>query len=190
MTSVSATPTSRTPPRTVFALDDGIRRWGRAVVRARVRAGRWRLVLGRVLVIHNGVLSWHERVWLAVLAAPEGGYGRRHGQLLGGFGEQTPRSDVHVILPVGSRPQPSPGVQWGWSSQLGPDDVDTSAWPPRTFMARSVLDMAADASDARTARAHVARAVQQKAVRLPALRAALARRTRTKYAAAIKDSIP
>ena len=150
-------------------------------VRRRVRAGLWQSPHPRVVVLHNGPLTSPQREWVALLAAPAGSaLGGATAARLDGF-ELPWRGDradeqVEVVVPQGSRRLAVPWVRTRWSTALDAADVHPVAAPRRTRLPRSVLDIAADQPDERSARAVVFAAVQQRLVTATALDTALDRR--------------
>ncbi len=150
---------------------------GPAAVRWRLHSGRWQRPCRGVLVTHSGHISEEEARWIAILAAGPGAVlgGLTAARLDGLAGFDEPR--IRVLVPasryVGT---PLDGVTVHRSRVLSPDDVHPVRLPPRTRLARSLLDAAAWARSDDLARAVLAAGVQQRLLRADHLSAALARR--------------
>jgi Protein of unknown function (DUF559) len=138
---------------------------GRPAVRSRLASGRWRLVAVRVLVTQSGPLTDQQQLWVSVLAAGEGAAlaGLTAARLGGltGFGDRR----VDVLIPGSRRLRHSPpGAVVHRSRLLEAADVHPLRLPPRTRLARSLVDAAAWAGTERAARAILAAGVQQRLV--------------------------
>jgi very-short-patch-repair endonuclease len=149
----------------VLTLASAVRCVGRSAVRSRLASGRWRLVAVRVLVTQSGPLTDEQQLWASVLAAGQGAAlaGLTAARLdgLAGFSDR----QVHVLIP-GSRlvRQPPSGTVVRRSALLGAEDVHPSRLPPRTRLARSLVDAASWAATDRVGRAILAAGVQQRLV--------------------------
>lgn len=156
----------------VLAVSAAFQVMGESAVRWRLESGRWRRVCDGVLVTQTGPLSEHQRLWAAVLAAGEGAVlaGLTAARLdgLDGFADQR----IQVLIPESRQVRKTlRGVVVRRSVQLGPDNVHPVRRPPRTRLARSLVDGAAWAATDRLARAILAAGVQQRLVRPADLRA-------------------
>lgn len=150
-----------------------------------------------MVVLHNGPVSLAERTWVVLLSAPPGsmlhGLSAAVHDRLTGFAPDA----LTIVVPGSSRAQRKARVElpadWSvqvrWSTRLGPEDVNAAAVPPRTWLARSVVDAASERVSERRARVIVIAAVQQQLVRPPALWDALSRRGRCRNRAVIAESI-
>ncbi|MFI7156145.1 DUF559 domain-containing protein [Micromonospora chalcea] len=137
----------------------------RGAIRHRVATGRWRQAHRAVLVAHNGPVGAAQRRWIAVLAAGPtallGGVTAAQAGGLRGFPDRV----VHLLLPATTRRSPLPaGVLAHRTTHLPDSDVVPVAAPPRTTVARSIVDAAQWAPTDMQARATVAAAFQQRLV--------------------------
>jgi hypothetical protein len=147
----------------------------RKAVRHRIAAGRWQQPTRSVLVTHNGPISPAERRWIAVLAAgPDAMLAGISAAEAGGL-RGYPDDSIHVLVPAGRRvPGLPPGVVVHRTTHLD----EAIGQPPRTRMARSVVDAASWARTDDQARAVVAAAFQQRLVIIRNIEEVLDRRTR------------
>ncbi|MFI5835074.1 endonuclease domain-containing protein [Micromonospora sp. NPDC051300] len=137
----------------------------RKAIRHRLATGRWRQAHRGVLVAHNGPVSSAQRRWIAVLAAGPaaliGGITAARAGGLRGFPDRV----VHLLLPATVRRAPLPaGVLAHRTTRLPERDVVPVGQPPRTSMARSVVDAAQWAPSDAQSRAIVAAAFQQRLI--------------------------
>jgi hypothetical protein len=144
---------------------------GEPAVRWRLASGRWRRVCPDVIVTQTGPLSEQQRLWVAVLAAGDGAVlaGLTAARLdgLDGFTDRR----IHVLIPESRQTRKVlRDVVVRRSVRLGAGDVHPARQPPRTRLARSVVDGAAWAATDRLARAILAAGVQQRLVRPADLR--------------------
>jgi hypothetical protein len=129
------------------------------------------------VVTHSGPLTDEEVLWAAVLAAGReavlAGLTAARLDGLTGFGDRR----IHVLVPEERRVRnPKLGMTVHRSPLLGPADVHPLRLPPRTRLARSLIDAAAWAGTDNRARAVLAAGVQQRLVRTPDLLATAERR--------------
>jgi len=144
---------------------------GRASMRARLGRQQWRAICRGVLSTHNGLLTRDQHLWVAVLVAG-------HGACLAGSTAATEsgvrglRTDViQVVIPavrgrtqlVQRLPSAVPAVQVYRTTVLPEGHVQIDR-PPRTTIARSVVDAAAWARSDDEARSTVVAACQQRRV--------------------------
>jgi hypothetical protein len=170
-------------------LADAARLLTRSAVRAQLDAKRWQQPHSRVVVTHNGPLTPVQRLWIALLAGP-------HSAVLGGstaarLDGMTGITDqvTHVVIPQGaSRPEVC-GVHYRFSTQLGPEDVHPNRHPPRTRIARSLVDAAISCQGEKEARWFIISGAQQRLVKPAAMRDALSRRARCRWRRIIEESI-
>ena len=119
-----------------------------------------------MLITHSGPVGDEESLWVAVLGAGRqavlGGLTAARLDGLTGFEDHR----IHVIVPAARRVRSDlPGAVVHRSSILGPQDVHPARQPPRTRLARSLLDAAAWMRTDNGARAVLAAGVQQRLVR-------------------------
>jgi very-short-patch-repair endonuclease len=152
---------------------------GEAAVRWRLSSGRWRRVCHGVIVTHCGPLSEEQRLWAAVLAAGDGAVlaGLTAARLdgLSGFDERR----IHMLIPASRQVRKAlRDVAVHRSVLLGGGDVHPVRLPPRTRLARSLVDAASWSATDRLARAVLAAGVQQRLVRAADLSHVVEHRTR------------
>jgi Protein of unknown function (DUF559) len=143
-------------------------------LRWRVSSGRWQQPCRGIIVAHSGPLAQVQRLWTAVLCA--GGTAVIAGLTaakLDGFrwyaDNRAAESPVHLLQPVGRplrRKPPGIPVVVHYSTALGPADVHPLREPPRTRIARSIIDAASWMATDRGAQAVLAAGVQQRLVRV------------------------
>ncbi len=173
---------------------DGVARVGevmqyltRDAMRWRIRSGRWRQPCRGVIAAQSGPLTEIQALWIAVLWAGAGAAlaGLTAASLDGlrGFTDhgQLVQRPVHVLLPAtGFTRKERPGLPIAvhYSRLLGEDDVHPVRRPPRTRVARSLVDAAAWMATDRGAQAVLAAGVQQRLARVADLTAVVARNQR------------
>ena len=161
----------------VLTLRRAYERWTPAQVVAQLDGRRWQRPVPRVVVRHNGPLTPEQLQWAAVLAGPPGtvlGYLSAADE--GGLDGFSP-SEVTVVIPNSGRtPEVPVGCRVKRSIELTAKDVHPLSLPPRTRMARSLIDAASEASAPQRTRAVLIAGCQQGLVQPPALRDALSRR--------------
>jgi hypothetical protein len=146
----------------------------RDALRWQVSSGRWQQPCQGIIVAHSGSLTEDQRFWASLLAAGRGAVlaGLTAARMDGfrGFTDgDTVNRPVYVLLPVGYRVKRKPT---GWpvivhySTALGPGDVHPLRQPPRTRIARSLVDATAWMATDRGAMAVLAAGVQQGLVRV------------------------
>ena len=172
----------------VMTLAEAAQVYSRSHIRAQLNAGRWQRPARRVLVLHNGPLTYEQRIWVALLASPKG-------STLGGITAATVdglkgfTDAPTVVIPDGAR---RPDLEWlkVWrSNQLSTLDVHPLRQPRRTRLPRSVVDAAADAGPPSRARALVLASCQQRLVLPEHLRDAMARRGKCRHHGRIAGSV-
>jgi very-short-patch-repair endonuclease len=136
---------------------------GRGAAANRLRRHRWQCPERGVIVAHSGPVTRQQQLWAAVLGAG------RHA-VLAGAGAATleglrgyDRPAIDVLIPAGRRARAMAGVRVHRTTVLPAHHVRWAA-PPRTVIARSVIDAAAWARTDDDARAIVAAAFQQRRV--------------------------
>ncbi|WP_242624710.1 endonuclease domain-containing protein [Krasilnikovia cinnamomea] len=168
---------------------------GRGVVRGHLRLGRWRRICRGVLLTENGRLGWDQQLWVAVLAAGPGA-------LLGGVTAATlggvrglRAGPVDVLIPahrtvtrrLTGLPLDMPGVRVHRSTLLTPGT--RLGRPPRTTVARAVVDAASWARTDDEARVVLAAACQQRRVLPSQLHEVVAAHPRSPRRALIRATI-
>ncbi len=152
---------------------------GKEAMRWRVGTGRWQRPWHGVVVTHSGPLSRDQQLWAVLLACGPGAVlaGLTAAALDGLAGFEDRR--IFVVVPARRQVRlPLPGVVVRCSRLLGAAEVHPMRLPPRTRIARSVLDAASWMRSDDGARAVLAASVQQRLVRAADLQAALERRGR------------
>ena len=139
-----------------------------------LRRGVW-LRRGRVVVMHNGPLTYEQQLWVAVLRAPAG-------TVLAGATAAVRRGlrwsqplRPQVLSPFAGPLPALPGVSARRTRVLGPLDVHPTAQPPQLRLARAVLDQAGLVRRPDDLRALLAAPVQQRLLRVEHLLAVLGR---------------
>jgi hypothetical protein len=154
---------------------------GRGVVRGYLRLGRWRRICRGIVLTHNGALSRDQQLWVAVLAAGTGA-------VLAGAAAAVEGGVRHLRVPVLQVLVPAArsgtvrlsGVPMDMSavriyrSRALPAEHHQIGRPPRTTIARSVVDAAAWARTSDEARVVLAAACQQRRVTPEEVREVLA----------------
>jgi len=164
---------------------------GRAVMRNRLAQGRWQQGACGVVVAHNGPITERQTLWIAVLSAGPGavcaGLTAAALQSFRGY----PARAVDLLLPQDRRVRLAkvPGVIVHRTSALPAHHVHHRARPPRTTLARSIVDAAAWADSDDDARALIAAAFQQRLVVDFELDDVLAVLTRTPRRALIRETM-
>ncbi len=143
----------------------------RSTIRWRVKAGQWQLPMPGVLLTRPEPLTRMQLLWCVVESIGPGAVlGGACAAALGGlhgFAEE----NVTVLVPPQRRPSPRPGVVIHHSARLGPMDLCPALYPPRTRLARSVVDMANWATGPQNSHAVLAAAVYQRLTTVAELRA-------------------
>ena len=144
-----------------------------AALRHRVTSGRWQRAGSGILVAHNGPVTDDQARWIAVLAAgPHAVLAGLAAARAGGL-RRDPGPVIDVLVPAATRAlQPGRSVAHPMgvrlvvhrSSALPDKDVMSHVRPPRTTMARSVVDAAQWARTDDAARALVAAVCRQRLV--------------------------
>lgn len=169
---------------------------GRGVLRAHLRVGRWRRICRGVVATRNGDLTPEQQQWVAVLV------GGPDAMLAGAAaaaasGVRGLRVDpVAVLIPAARSasvllPRLPPDMPGGrlYRSSVLPEEHRQVGRPPRTTIARSVVDAAAWASSDREARAVLAAACQQRRVTPGEIFAVLSVLTRVRRRSLIRSTL-
>ena len=151
-----------------------------AVLRWRLASGRWQRPCRGIVVTHSGPLSAEQQLWTVLLWAGQGALlaGPTAARLDGLRGFSEPR--IHLLVPAarhvrGERAWLPVPVMVHRSRRLDEQDIHPARRPPRTRLARSLVDAAAWAPTDDLARALLAAGVQQRLVRPAQLMAVTAR---------------
>jgi very-short-patch-repair endonuclease len=174
----------------VLTVESAVRILGRPAVRWRLASARWQRAADGVLVTQSGPLTEQQRLWVAVLAAGDGAVlaGLTAARLDGltGFDE----TRTYLLLPASRRVRKAlPGVVVHRTRLLGPADVHPARLPPRTRIARSVVDAAAWAATDRRAMAILAAGVQQRLIKTAELSGVVGRCRRVPRRALMRTTL-
>jgi very-short-patch-repair endonuclease len=170
----------------------------RDALRWRVSSGRWQLPCRGIVVAQSGPLTEMQVLRIAALWAGPGAVlaGLTAATLDGlrGFADQgqLAQRPIHLLVPAFCqvrRARPSLPLVVHYSRLLGKDDVHPLRLPPRTRMARSLVDAAAWMATDRGAQAVLAAGVQQRLVRVEDLTAVVARNQRLPRRPIIRDTL-
>lgn len=144
---------------------------GTGAVRTRLQRGVWRRICRGILLTSNGGLTRDQQLWVAVLVAGRDGLlaGAAAAQAGGVRGLRT--DPLHVLVPaeraastrVPHLPIDMPAVRLRRTAILPPQHRQVGR-PPRTAVARSIVDAAAWARSDNEARLVLAAACQQRRV--------------------------
>jgi Protein of unknown function (DUF559) len=146
----------------------------RDALRWQLSSGRWQQPCRGIVVAHSGGLTEEQRLWTALLCAgDEAVLAGLTAARLDGFRGFDDRGEadrpVCLLVPAGQRARYKPPgipVVVHSSTALGPQDVHPLRQPPRTRIARSLVDAAAWMATDRGAMAVLAAGVQQKLARV------------------------
>lgn len=159
--------------------------FGKDHVRAAVQARRWQAFGRQVVVLHNATLTARQREWIAVLfAGKPAALAGLTAAAAGLAGFATDR--VHVVVAGDSKATWPSWVQVHNSQRFSPRDIQANTSPPRTRIARAVVDAAAWTADTRRACAIVCAAVQQRLTTADRLTAELRHAGAVRHAAALR----
>lgn len=159
---------------------------GPSEVRRELRTRRWQSPAAGVIVTHNGPLTEDQRMWAALTAAPPrsvlGGLtAARHDGFKGLTADKltivTPEHCQGPPHSIGALPADW-NVSWRWSRELSAADVNGCAVPPRTRLARSLVDEASERVAPKRSRVIILAGAQQRLLATGALWDALSRRGR------------
>ncbi|SBW28211.1 hypothetical protein FDG2_5569 [Candidatus Protofrankia californiensis] len=136
----------------------------RSTIRWRLKTGRWQLPMPGALVTHPEPPTRIQLLWCAVESiGPHAVLGGASAAAMGGLrGFDDER--ITVVVPAGRQPGPRPGVVIHHSTRLNSSDIYPHLRPPRTRLARSVVDMANWAQRPEAVYDIVVAAVQQRLV--------------------------
>lgn len=166
----------------VFRVRSALDFMSRSAVRWQVSSGRWQQPCPGIIVAHSGPITEQQRLWTVLLAAGRGAaLAGLTAARLDGFRwsteDQTADLAIYLLLPAGrpiQRKPPGMPVVVHYSTALGEEDVHPLRTPPRTRIARSLVDAAAWMASGRGAQAVLAAGVQQQLVRAEDLTAVVA----------------
>jgi hypothetical protein len=155
----------------VLTSDQAVAILGRGPVRGHLKLGRWRRICSGVLLTGNGKLTTEQQRWAAVLVAGPGAMLAGPAAAAAGGVDGLRTEPVAVLIPAArsaSRRVPKlapdmPRVRVYRSAVL-PKEHQLPSRPPRTTVARSVVDAAAWAPGDRAAQLVIATACQQRRV--------------------------
>lgn len=182
----------------VLSVNSAMKYLTRDALRWRVSSGRWQQPCRGIVVAQSGPLTEFQALRIAALWAGPGGalagLTAASPDGLQGFTDRGPLAErpIHVLVPVSSparRTRPSLPLVVHYSRLLGADDIHPLRRPPRTRMARSLVDAAAWMATDRGAQAVLAAGVQQRLARLEGLTAIVARNQRLPRRGMITDTL-
>jgi hypothetical protein len=146
-----------------------VRVLGRARVGWLVRDRLWQVPVAGVVTAHNGPLSSVQRQWVAVHAAGAGAVLAGLGAAVAGGLRRSGGGPIDVLIPAARRADRRTGgidgVRVHRTDTLPDKDLLLARRPPRTAMARSLVDAAQWARSDEEARGIVAAGCQQRLVR-------------------------
>ena len=155
-------------------------------LRTRVRQGRWQRVHRGVYATFSGQLSRPAELWAAVLSAGPGAMlSHRSAAELQKLMDE-PSQPIHVAVPEERRVQPIPGVVIHRSNRAA-RALHPAAAPPRTRVEDTILDLVDDARSLDEAVGWITRGLGRRLTTADRLRAALARRSRIRWRAALTE---
>jgi hypothetical protein len=157
-----------------------------------LRDGQWQVPVPGVIVAHNGPVSELQRRWVAVHSAGAGAVlAGRAAAVAGGLSRQ-PTGPIDVLIPgerrADRRHEQVDGIRVHRTRPLHARDLLLVRRPPRTSMARSLVDAAQWARSDDEARAIVAAGCQQRLVRPEDVLATVERMTRAHRRALVIDT--
>jgi very-short-patch-repair endonuclease len=164
----------------------------------RIKSGRWQRPCRGIIVAQPGLVTHAQALWIVVLWAGAGAAlaGLTAASLDGlqGFTDQRQLAQrpVHVLLPAScslGKQRPALPVVVHYSRRLGEEDVHPVRRPPRTRVARSLVDAAAWMATDRGAQAVLAAGVQQRLARVGDLTGVVARNQRLPRRAVITATL-
>lgn len=130
-------------------------------LKSAVRARRWQRTGAHAVVLHTGPLTETQRQWCALfntgVSAVLAGATAAEADGLTGYAAE----GIHVLVPKGSRPRKPEGVVVHQSRRYDVGDIHPNHQPPRTRIARSLVDAALWTRDPDRACAMLAAGVQQ-----------------------------
>jgi very-short-patch-repair endonuclease len=154
----------------VLSVRQALRHVSKGALQHRVARGRWQRPYRGVVVTHSGPLTVSQRIWAGLLSVPEpallGGVTAARVCGLRGYDEPL----IHILVPAERRPCRSidapPAGSWPVivhrTTVLSDTDAQWQARPPRTVVARSLVDAAQWAPDLGKASAMVVAGIQQR----------------------------
>lgn len=160
----------------------------RAAIEARVRAGRWQRLAGRVYAVFTGPPPRGAVLWAAVLRAGRGAVISHDtaAELAGLVSE--PSAVVHVTVPAGRRVSRVPGLVVHRSTRV--DAMrHPSRLPPQTRVDETVLDLVDRAPTLDEALSWVTRACGRRLTTVDRLRVAMRRRSRLRWRAELTSAL-
>jgi len=169
---------------------------GRGMVRRHLRVGCWRRICPGILLTGNGELTLQQQHWVAVLTGGKEAILAGAAAASAGGVRGISAGPIPVLIPaarctskrVTRLPPDMPAVRLRRSSVLPPEHCQPGR-PPRTTMARSVVDAAAWAPSERAAQLMVATACQQRRVTPGEILAVLAVLTRVRRRAFLQSTL-
>jgi very-short-patch-repair endonuclease len=177
----------------VIRVSSAIGAMTRTALRWQVVSGRWQKPCHGIIVTHSGPITGNQRLWIALLAAGPGAVlAGLTAARLDGFRGFDDCGTTYLLLPAGQhlhRKPAGPPVVAHYSTFLGPGDVHPLRQPPRTRIARSLIDAASWMTTDRGTQAVLAAGVQQRLVRVEDLTAVVAANQRLRRRALIRETL-
>ncbi|NJC69838.1 hypothetical protein HC031_08900 [Planosporangium thailandense] len=171
----------------VLSREQALAEVGRGSLQNLLRSGRWQRAGRGVVVAHNGPLTRSQRLWVAVLDVGDGAVcAGATAAALGGL-RGFDAGAIDLLVPGHRQVGRRAGVRIHRTEVLPPDHVRPGA-PPRTTMARAVVDAAAWARTDGDARAVVAAAFQQRRVSREEIESVVAALTRSRRRALVLET--
>jgi hypothetical protein len=158
-----------------------------------VRDRQWQVPVPGVVVAHNGPLSLVQRQWVAVHGAGVGAVLAGLAAAVAGGLRRRPDGPIDVLIPGNRRADRRrvriDGIRVHRTDVLPDKDLLLVRRPPRTSMARSLVDAAQWARSDDEARAIVAAGCQQRLVRPDAVLDTVERMPRARRRALVVDTV-
>jgi very-short-patch-repair endonuclease len=131
-------------------------------VRNQQMAGRWQTVGRRVVVLHNGPITWNQLCWIGLLhVGPAGALGSFTALQLAGL-ERWARDEVHVSVGKGRSAAAIPGIRITESRTFTEADTRIADGRRICTVPRAAIEAASGLPSARSAMGLVAAVVQQR----------------------------
>lgn len=157
-------------------------------VTSHVAAGRWRLVAPEVVSVDNGRLDRDQLLWRAALHAPVGLIGGRSSLHVHGLHGYEPE-EVHLLVPLGNRPGPLPGVRIHVTRRWPGMPPPPTGTIPLATVARSTVDAAAWEPHPRRAAGLAVAVVQQRLETAEAILEEISHAGRVRHRAVVRDAL-
>jgi len=155
--------------------------FGSAYVRQQLRCRAWVAVYPGVYATHTGALSWHQRVWAAILDACPAAASHDSALSAAGVGREPRRDDpIHIAVEAGRKVTRRPGVIVHHRSLFNQDVLDHTT-PPRVRLEEALIDVASETLNEMKTIATLSDAVGSRRTTPDRLLSAVVRRTRLRH---------